>query len=125
MSKWVTVLTFNLPQQMWVIRTRLEAEGIECFAQDELTVQSDNLYSQALGGVKLQVQEHDVARAVGILKEGGYLRDESIKPDLLSRLDQMTIRIPLLNRLDIERRVVAIVLITVAVITILAYILLV
>ena len=69
MSKWVTVLTVGLPQHMWVIRTRLESEGIECFAKDELTVQSDNLYSNAVGGVKLQVQEDDVPRAIEILKD--------------------------------------------------------
>jgi|GEM_PF-404951 len=124
MSKWVTVLTVGLPQQMWVIRTRLESEGIECFAKDELTVQSDNLYSNAIGGVKLQVREEDVPHAIEILKEGGYLKDEPIKPDLLTRLDKLTSSLPFLNRTTVTYRVVIITILLVTLITVGAYFLL-
>jgi hypothetical protein len=106
---------------MWVIRTRLQAEGIECFAQDELTVQSNNLYSVTIGGVKLQVQEHDVVRAVEILREGGYLQDEPIKSDLLSRLDSATSGIPVLKSFDVRYRVVTIAIILTILTTILLY----
>jgi hypothetical protein len=67
MSAWVTVLTVSYPQQLWVIRTKLESEGVQCFVKNELTVQAYNFYSNAIGGVKLQVFQEDVERAREIL----------------------------------------------------------
>ncbi|KAA6302398.1 MAG: hypothetical protein EZS26_001511 [Candidatus Ordinivivax streblomastigis] len=72
-EKLVTLLTFTYPSEMYVLRSRLESEGIACLAQDELTIQVNPLYSNALGGVKLQVLESDVERALEILREGGYM----------------------------------------------------
>jgi hypothetical protein len=109
MDKWVTVLTTTLPQQLWIIRGRLESEGIECFIKDELTVQSYNLYSNAVGGVKLQVLEKDQKRAVEILVELGYLKDEPVRPDLLTLVDQKTSKIFLLNKLAVTKRIILLV----------------
>jgi hypothetical protein len=106
MDKWVTVLTTILPQQLWIIRGRLESEGIECFIKDELTIQSYNLYSNSVGGVKLQVLEKDQQRAVELLVELGYLKDEPVRPDLLTVLDEKTANFFLLNRLTIGKRVI-------------------
>lgn len=90
MSKWVTVLTVSYPQQLWIIRTKLESEGIECFIKDELTVQSYNLYSNAVGGVKLQVLDEDVERSRAILTELGYINEETVEVDLLTKIDAKT-----------------------------------
>ncbi len=74
MNKWITVLTFNLPQQMWVIRTRLEAEGIECFAQDELTIQPDNFEDS------VRQQQSDFVYATHFFKIGHFfsITDEAV-----------------------------------------------
>jgi hypothetical protein len=73
LENWITIRTFNLPTDAVVIRARLEAEGIECFLKNELTVQVNPFYSNAVGGVQLQVKESDFVNAVAILREGGYL----------------------------------------------------
>ena len=70
---FITVLTFTYPNEVVVIRARLESEGIECFVKDELTVQVNPFYSNAIGGIKLQVRESDLDRTIEILKEGGYV----------------------------------------------------
>ncbi len=67
--KLVTVAIFPLPQDAYIIRSRLEAEGIVSFLKDEFTVQTDNFLSNAIGGVKLQVSEDDVQKAKDILEE--------------------------------------------------------
>ena len=38
-DKLITVLTFNSIHELALVRGRLESEEIECFVQDELTVQ--------------------------------------------------------------------------------------
>ncbi|MDR0811205.1 MAG: DUF2007 domain-containing protein [Paludibacter sp.] len=65
-EKLVTILTVNYPSDMYVIRAKLESEGIECFAKDEMTAQV--FPTSAIGGVKLQVLESNAERALEILK---------------------------------------------------------
>ncbi len=121
MSNWVTVLTVSYPQQLWIIRTKLESEGIECFIKDELTVQSYSLYSNAIGGVKLQVLEEDVEGARGILMESGYLQEAPVQIDLLTKADGKTSSIPFLKNLSITHRIIIITLIFVTLLTTLIY----
>jgi hypothetical protein len=93
-DNYITVLTFNYPNEVIIIKGRLESEGIECFVQDELSVQVNPFYSNALGGIKLQVKKSDLEQTVEILKEAGYLKDEDLQqsPAFLSK-------IPFLNKL--------------------------
>lgn len=51
----VTVARYSFPWQAHIDRARLEAEGIPAFVADEQTINMQWLYSDALGGVRLQV----------------------------------------------------------------------
>lgn len=73
-SEWITVKTFNLSHESFVIKSFLESEGIECFLKDNITVQIDPFYSNSLGGVKLQVKEYDYDKAIQILLDHGHLK---------------------------------------------------
>jgi hypothetical protein len=107
-------MTFNHPIELSVLRSRLEAEGIECNLLDEYTTEANPFYAHAIGGVKLQVRERDVPTAVEILKEGGYLKDEHlIQPDTLDKLDKATSRIPVLKNWRVELRLMVIITIIV------------
>jgi hypothetical protein len=66
---WVTVATFTYPTELLVLRSMLEAEGIQCFAKDENTLQVQPFYSNAIGGVKLQVAQKDFIKAKKIAEE--------------------------------------------------------
>jgi Putative prokaryotic signal transducing protein len=111
MGDFVTVLTMSYPQQLYIIKGRLESEGIECFLKDELTVQSNNLWSNAVGGVKLQVQKQDVEKAVTLLTELGYIKDQSTQPDnLFTIIDRKTASIPIIKNFNSANRIVAIIL---------------
>ena len=104
---YVTIRTFIYPHDAYIIKGRLEAEGIEAFLKDEMTVQVDNFYSNALGGVKLQVKESDIDRATEILEEAGYLKEKDFKPSVFWRaMDRFTRDIPLLKTLPLELRAV-------------------
>jgi hypothetical protein len=58
-----TVATFSKPEEAHLLRTRLEAAGIPAFVQDEHIVQMDWLYSNAIGGVRVQIADEDVPAA--------------------------------------------------------------
>lgn len=77
MNNWYTVITFDQPHEAHFARNLLEANGINSIIRDELTVQTCNLYSNTVGGVKLDVKEEDMDSAISILKEGGYIIEGS------------------------------------------------
>ena len=51
----VTIATFSFPHEAHFARMRLEAMDIPSFIADEHTVSMNWLYSNAIGGVRLQV----------------------------------------------------------------------
>jgi len=105
MGDFVTIKTFTYATELAIIRGRLESEGIECFVKDELTIQMNPFYSNAIGGIKLQVKKDDAVKAIEILKEEGYITDKDIEPSkLYSQLDNLTSGIPVLNQLRWEVR---------------------
>ena len=115
MDKFVTIKTFTYATEVAVIRGRLESEGIECAVQDELTVQSNPFYSNAIGGVKLQVRQSDLRKAVEILEEGGYLKEADFLPTpLYTSLDNATFKIPFLRNVRLEFRLMVIVALAVS-----------
>lgn len=71
MDDFITVHVFTFPQEAYVFKGKLEAEGIRCFLKDEYTVQSHNFISNAVGGVKLQVYREDLPKAEPLLMEMG------------------------------------------------------
>ncbi|EIP96786.1 hypothetical protein OpiT1DRAFT_01210 [Opitutaceae bacterium TAV1] len=62
-----TVATFSTPAEAHMAATRLESAGIPVFIRDENTVTFDWLLSNAVGGVKIEVEEDDWADARRIL----------------------------------------------------------
>ncbi len=73
MDDWKTIITFTLPYEAHLAKGYLDSEGIESMIFDEVTVQMNFLYSNAIGGVKVLVRESDWDRGIEILKKGGYI----------------------------------------------------
>jgi len=71
-----TIAAFTKPDDAHLLRLRLEAAGIEVYIQDENIVQIDPFYSNALGGVKVQVADKDVEAVRELLAE-----DTGISPE--------------------------------------------
>lgn len=76
---WVTVGHYSLPYEAHLGRARLESEGIDAMVVDEHTINMQWMLSDALGGVRLQVNEEDDARARAILAEdrSDLVRDDA------------------------------------------------
>ncbi len=63
----VTIATFDTIIDANLALGRLKAEQIKAWLVDEHLVQTDMLYSIAVGGIKLQVDDQDAERARQIL----------------------------------------------------------
>lgn|SRR5512146_2904084 len=65
----VTLATFrDLPEAL-LAKGKLESAGIACFLADDNMVRTDWFWSNAIGGVKLKVEQEDVEAAMEVLSE--------------------------------------------------------
>lgn len=62
------IARFQYSTEAQIIKGRLEAEGIQVFLSDNLTIDTDPLVSNAIGGVKLKVLSTDALKAQHILE---------------------------------------------------------
>lgn len=67
--KPTVIATFNEPLEAQLACSRLEAEGIRAAVADANVIGIDPMYSAALGGVKVVVDEADAQNARALLAE--------------------------------------------------------
>ncbi|TNJ46977.1 DUF2007 domain-containing protein [Tamlana fucoidanivorans] len=76
-----TIARFQYTTEAQIIKGRLEAEGIQVFLSDHVTIDTDPLVSQAIGGVKLKVLSQDALKAQYILERiNKYAIDDEETP---------------------------------------------
>ncbi|WP_142784344.1 putative signal transducing protein [Changchengzhania lutea] len=63
-----TIARFQYSMEAQIVKGRLEAEGIQVFLSDNLTIDTDPLVSHAIGGVKLKVLSRQALEAQHILE---------------------------------------------------------
>ena len=68
-DKFKTIARFQYSSEAQIVKGRLEAEGIQVFLSDNLTIDADPLVSNAIGGVKLKVLSRDALKAQYILQK--------------------------------------------------------
>ncbi len=65
----VTVHTSDTLPDAQVVQSFLEGSGIKSFLPDEYTAQNNWLWTNAIGGIRIQVLDQDAERAVEVLKD--------------------------------------------------------
>lgn len=75
--RWVTVAAFSLATEAHLARLKLEAEDVDCVLVDEHLISTNWLLSPAIGGIKLQVPEDQLARAREVLGAQAVEWDEA------------------------------------------------
>jgi len=100
MNNWINIISFSYGHEAHLVKTKLESEEIEVMLRDELNAQVCDAGPNAVGGVKLCVQEFDVERATQLLKEGGFIK-ETIESEskFLRKLGRYTSKIPMIGNL--------------------------
>lgn len=76
MQEFITVKIFNFHNDLHIAKSYLESEGIECFVKDEYINLVNPFYTNATGGIKLQVMSDQAEEAVRLLIEGGFAKQE-------------------------------------------------
>jgi hypothetical protein len=66
-SKFIKIANYQYASEAYLYKAKLQSEGIKVFLQNENTINTDPLLSNALGGVKLFVKSEEVMKAKQIL----------------------------------------------------------
>lgn len=67
MADMITVARYDTLPDAYIALGRLQAEGIPCMLADQNLVQTDWLYSIAVGGIKLMVDSAHLDQALRVL----------------------------------------------------------
>lgn len=78
MKNYTVIATFTYPSELIVIKGLLESNGIECYVRDELTVQVHNFYSNAIGGIRMEIPDDQIDLAKKLIIESGFKNHLSI-----------------------------------------------
>jgi len=78
MTNWREAISLTFPTQAHMVQGYLESEGITTMLKDEMTAQVNNMYSNAVGGVKVMVRDEDYENAQLLLHKGGYINTEKV-----------------------------------------------
>ena len=114
---WITIKAYTLPHEAHLDEMLLKSEGIETFLKDELTNRVDNFMSHAIGGVKLQVREHDVAKAQKILNISTEHNPQKDFKPIINFASSFAKYIPFVRKMPHEKKVfISLALLTIAVV---------
>lgn len=81
-STLTTVASYSFPHEAHIAKGTLEAAGIPAFIADEHTINMQWFYSNALGGVRVQVPSRYAEQAKEILAQDfSYLLEEEFGKD--------------------------------------------
>ncbi|WP_293875306.1 DUF2007 domain-containing protein [Flavobacterium sp.] len=80
-EKFTLLRRFQYSSEAIIYKGKLESQGIAVFLRDNNTIDSNPLYSNLLGGVKLYVKTEDFEKAVEILGDVSlYSVDDDNQP---------------------------------------------
>ena len=67
MKDFITIAVFNFPQEIVVLKSILENEGIVHYFENETIISVDPFASIAFGGIKLKIHPNDIEMVQTIL----------------------------------------------------------
>ena len=99
-DNYTILAVFEYSTEAQLIKSKLDSEGIETMLMDEKTIDADPIVSQAIGGVKLLVNNNDLNKAVDIYNDiRAYEKDDNGKAILCPNCSSTKILIA-----DLERK---------------------
>ena len=80
-EKFTLLRRFQYSSEAIIFQGKLESQGIEVFLRDQVTIDSNPFYSNALGGIKLFVKTEEYEKANEVLNDVSlYSVDDNHNP---------------------------------------------
>ena len=105
MDKMVEIARFQSPAEAQTLIALLKSEGIECYLRNEYT--SQVMYPANMGGIRVELLESEVPRAMEIMEANGYeFPKEDEEVEQIQAVSGWARHIPFLRRLPLERQII-------------------
>lgn len=105
MDNMVEVARFTRPTDAHALASLLQSEGIECYVRNELTSQTLGMID--LGGVRVELLESDVQRALQVMLDNGYeIPREDEQPEEIKTVSGIARQFPFLRRFSPEKQII-------------------
>lgn len=111
MTELITIFSSNIPVECYILKGRLETEGIPCFIFDEHTISVHPFRAVAIGGVKLKVPIDKINQSQNILnliaqdklmdENGEYLISEIIDNEIKRQNEILTLKNKIRNEANL------------------------
>jgi hypothetical protein len=109
-DKMVEIARFLYPAEAQTLISLLKSEGIACYLRNEYSSQVMAGYVD-VGGARVELLESDVARALEVMKAGGYsIGEEEPEEEEIRTVAGWASHVPLLKSLPLEKQILALLL---------------
>ena len=104
-DKLVEFARFYEPEEAQILESLLKSEGIKCYLRNEYT--SQVMYPANMGGIRVELLESEVPRAMEIMEANGYeFPKEDEEVEQIQAVSGWARHIPFLRRLPLERQII-------------------
>ncbi|MBC5632055.1 putative signal transducing protein [Parabacteroides hominis] len=104
-DKIVEIARFYEPEEAQILESLLKSEGIKCYLRNEYT--SQVMYPANMGGIRVELLESEVPRAMEIMEANGYeFPKEDEEVEQIQAVSGWARHIPFLRRLPLERQII-------------------
>jgi hypothetical protein len=104
-DKMVEIAEFQHPVEAQTLIALLKSEEIDCYLRNEYSSQIMGGYVD-LGGARVETLESNVARALEVMRAGGYqIPGEDDETEAYRGVSVWTSRIPFLRKLPLEKQI--------------------
>ena len=104
-DKIVEIARFYEPEAAQMIESLLKSEGIKWYLRNEYT--SQVMYPANMGGIRIELLESEVPRAMEILEANGYeFPKEDEEAEQIQVVSGWTRHVPFLRHLPLEKQII-------------------
>lgn len=104
-DKIVEIARFYEPEEAQILESLLKSEGIKCYLRNEYT--SQVMYPANMGGIRVELLESEVPRAMEIMEANGYeFPKEDEEVEQIQAVSGWARHIPFLRRRPLERQII-------------------
>lgn len=110
-DKMVEIARFPYPAEAQTLIALLQSEGIACYLRNEYTSQLLGGCVD-LGGARVELLESDAPRALEVMKNEGYLREDDLpeEEEEIQTVAGWARHVPLLRNLPMEKQILLLLL---------------
>jgi len=119
-DKMVEIARFSRVEDAQAMLALLQSEGVDCYLRNEYTTQVNGIID--MGGVRVEMLEESVPKAMQILKDNGYdIPEEDENPDDVTSVTSWTSRIPILRKFSLGGQILILIFVIAACLALLIF----